>query len=143
MTQNPNHIFDNKDGGFGLCPHCAGGDEYLNVGRDHWFICREHKTRWCAGSNLFSSWRDETQAQWDENEQLLKEFKVIKPRVNDFDPEMTAALATDDFLRRNPMLNLCPEPFDTVRVVDGDEFALLMSSDGSRAANDSMFPGAA
>src|SRR5262245_42500917 len=42
---------------FGVCPVCRTSDGYLNVGRDHWFVCHEHGQRWCAGSNLFSSWK--------------------------------------------------------------------------------------
>ena len=43
---------------FGGCPECGKNDGYLNVGKDHVFICDEHKTAWCAGANLFSSWQD-------------------------------------------------------------------------------------
>jgi RecA-family ATPase len=25
--------------------------------RSHWFVCHEHKVKWCVGSNLFSGWR--------------------------------------------------------------------------------------
>jgi hypothetical protein len=51
------------------CPHCRNTDGYVNAGRTHWFRCDEHKTMWCAGSNLFSSWKEQTyeeqQAIWD------------------------------------------------------------------------------
>ena len=51
-----------QDGGyFGWCPHCKNADGYLNVGRGHWYYCDVHKTRWWIGSNLFSSWRFETE----------------------------------------------------------------------------------
>jgi len=46
------------DNYFGGCPHCGGNDGYANVGRSHWFFCKAHKTSWCIGANLFSSWRD-------------------------------------------------------------------------------------
>jgi len=43
---------------------------YVNAGRTHVFFCREHKKSRIAGSNLFSSWREETEEQqkqlWDE-----------------------------------------------------------------------------
>jgi hypothetical protein len=48
---------------FGLCPVCHKSDGYLNVGREHYFYCAEHKVRWWAGSNLFSSWRYETEGE--------------------------------------------------------------------------------
>jgi hypothetical protein len=54
----------NQDGGFfGSCPHCKNADGYLNIGRGHWMFCDEHRTRWFIGTNLFSSWRDETEAE--------------------------------------------------------------------------------
>jgi hypothetical protein len=33
----------------------------INVGRIHWMICETHKTKWWLGSNLLSSWRDQTE----------------------------------------------------------------------------------
>jgi hypothetical protein len=52
---------EQADGRFGLCPHCHNHDGYINIGSSHWFICDEHKVMWCIGSNLFSSWREETE----------------------------------------------------------------------------------
>jgi hypothetical protein len=51
------------DNYFGGCPNCGGSDGYANIRRGHWFYCRDHQTRWCIGTNLFSSWRDETEAE--------------------------------------------------------------------------------
>lgn len=51
------------DDHFGTCPECGGHDGYLNAGSAHWFICHEHRVRWAAGSGLFSSWRDESEAE--------------------------------------------------------------------------------
>ncbi len=48
---------------FGTCPDCGDHDGYLSVGSGHWFYCRTHRTRWFIGSNLFSAWRDETEAE--------------------------------------------------------------------------------
>jgi hypothetical protein len=57
-------------GYFGLCPVCHETDGYANSGRAHRFYCKKHKTSWCVGSNLFSSWRGQTEAEqraiWDE-----------------------------------------------------------------------------
>jgi len=64
---------------FGGCPECGRLDDWFNVGRDHWCVCHEHKNKWTVGSNLFSSWRDETQAVWLENERLLRDYLGIKP----------------------------------------------------------------
>jgi len=54
---------DNADDRFGICPHCGKTDGYVNVGRGHWFFCIEHRVKWYAGSNLFSSWHDETEEE--------------------------------------------------------------------------------
>jgi hypothetical protein len=50
---------DNRNGYFGLCPTCGQTDGYLNIERDHYFVCHEHKLCWIAGSNLFSAWRED------------------------------------------------------------------------------------
>jgi hypothetical protein len=52
---------DEMDDYFGLCPVCLRTDGYINIGREHWFFCKEHKAKWSGGSNLFSAWRDETE----------------------------------------------------------------------------------
>jgi hypothetical protein len=49
-----------SDDYFGSCPNCHRNDGYENVGSDHWFVCHQHRVKWCVGSNLFSSWRDQT-----------------------------------------------------------------------------------
>jgi hypothetical protein len=54
---------EQADGYFGWCPHCPNNDGYINVGRSHWFLCHQHKTKWCAGANLFSSWREQTEEE--------------------------------------------------------------------------------
>ena len=64
---------------FGGCPHCGGCDRYMNVERDHWCVCDGHKTKWCIGSNLFSSWRDESEDVWRENEYRLANYMMVKP----------------------------------------------------------------
>ncbi len=70
---------------FGGCPHCGRSDVYLNDGRDHWFYCDRHKTKWLAGSNLFSSWHDEDEDTWRQNRFKLAEYMTVKPiRVGAF-----------------------------------------------------------
>jgi hypothetical protein len=48
---------------FGGCPKCGGTDGCANISKSHWYYCREHKTQWCVGVNLFSSWRHQTEAE--------------------------------------------------------------------------------
>ncbi len=66
---------------FGGCPECGGQDGYTNVGKAHWAFCIAHRTMWCIGWNLFSSWQYET-----EDEQRLAydaiglaSFTKVKP----------------------------------------------------------------
>ena len=69
------------DNYFGGCPHCGQTDGCANVGRSHWFFCSTHETKWCIGSNLFSSWRNETEDEqrraYDEID--LGEFTEVEP----------------------------------------------------------------
>lgn len=73
------------DSHFGECPECGRNDGYLNAGRTHVFFCDEHKTRWTVGSNLFSSWRDETEEEqreaWDSRG--LEFYREVEP-VHDY-----------------------------------------------------------
>jgi hypothetical protein len=64
---------------FGGCPTCLRNDGYLNVGRDQWFFCRTHQVKWCRGANLISTWRMETEADWEENKKILGEFGTAEP----------------------------------------------------------------
>jgi hypothetical protein len=70
-----------SDGYFGLCPICKKTDGYVNVGRSHWFICEEHRVRWCIGSNVFSSWHYETESEQQRHcEEIgFDTFKDVKP----------------------------------------------------------------
>lgn len=56
---------------FGACPTCHTNDGYINVGQAHWFLCKEHRVKWCAAWNLFSSWMDETE------EEQRKEYEEL------------------------------------------------------------------
>jgi hypothetical protein len=69
------------EGYFGLCPTCKKTDGYVNVGRSHWFICEEHRVRWCIGANVFSSWRDETESEQQRHCKKIgfDEFTDVKP----------------------------------------------------------------
>jgi hypothetical protein len=64
---------------FGGCPTCGKNDGYRNVGRSHWFFCLEHRVVWCAGSNLFSSWHGETEAEQREKHKLIEDFEQVEP----------------------------------------------------------------
>ena len=52
-----------EDDDFGLCPHCHKTNGFISIGPSHWFFCDKHRTKWCVGSNLFSSWKSQTEAE--------------------------------------------------------------------------------
>ena len=65
---------------FGGCPRCGQSDGCMNIGQDHWFVCDAHKRKWCVGSNLFSYWREESDAIWKENADKLAGYVDVRPR---------------------------------------------------------------
>jgi hypothetical protein len=72
---------ENKGDDFGLCPTCHKTDGCANVGKSHRFFCKEHKVSWFVGSNIFSSWRDQTEEEqrriWDQIG--LNDFENVVP----------------------------------------------------------------
>ncbi len=66
-------------GYFGLCPQCGRHDGYLNIGSEHWFHCDTHKVKWCAGSNLFSDWLEETNEEHARHWAKLAGYREILP----------------------------------------------------------------
>lgn len=63
---------------FGLCPKCRRTDGYLNVGRVHFGICHRHRVKWKIGYNLFSGWRDESEATWQKNVYRLATYRLVQ-----------------------------------------------------------------
>jgi hypothetical protein len=63
---------------FGVCPICQRQNGYLNDGRDHWFVCDRHKTKWYVGSNLFSSWRHLTKEESFAQVDCLARYREVK-----------------------------------------------------------------
>ncbi len=63
----------------GVCPICNKTDGFVNLGKEHWFICRDHKTKWFVGVNLFEGWENQTVAQAQSIEMLLNGYKEVVP----------------------------------------------------------------
>lgn len=84
------------DAYWGLCPdcrlpmHCC-----LNVERGHWAVCHICKTRWWLGSNLFSSWQEQTLSQWEANAQLLQSYREVESLDMELIPDLKADAETD------------------------------------------------
>jgi hypothetical protein len=68
--------------GFEGCPICATNSTYCNIGRDHWFYCEKHRTKWWVGSNLLSSWQFETEDHWKRNEVFLAAYREVQPIID-------------------------------------------------------------
>jgi hypothetical protein len=66
-------------GYFGGCPKCGRVEKWRNIGKTHWACCDSHGVKWCVGTNLFSSWGEETAATWDVNEAVLANFSEVEP----------------------------------------------------------------
>ena len=76
---------------FGGCPKCGDMDGFLNLGREHWFFCDKHKTKWCAGSNLFSGWREETEKTQTKSRYQLANYIEVTPVYPPPDDDLTPA----------------------------------------------------
>jgi hypothetical protein len=73
-----NAVEENGDAGcLYPCKLCKGETAYLNVFKSHFFICDACQVSWCGAYNLFSSWQDETQEDWDRNIETLKRFRSL------------------------------------------------------------------
>jgi hypothetical protein len=59
---------------FRNCPECGKNDGFINYGRDHYFLCHEHKTIWWIGSNLFSMWQEEDEGIWEDNRRRYGDY---------------------------------------------------------------------
>lgn len=69
-----------NDTAFSGCPYCSAAKKMLNIGRSHYFLCDEHGTAWCVGENLFSAWRDESEADRQESRARLQSYTIVNPR---------------------------------------------------------------
>lgn len=67
---------------FGVCPICGRNDGYLNLGRAHWFYCRQHQTRWLGGDDVFNTWRTERVDDWKKNSHDIGQFKIVQAAFN-------------------------------------------------------------
>lgn len=73
-----------------------------NVHKTHWCYCRHHRVRWSPGENLLSSWRDETEEDWNRNRATLALYSVVEPLEKGEAIPMAAdaELAVADLLKR-------------------------------------------
>ena len=91
-----------KETYFGLCPDCHAEPAIRNVNRTHVAHCEKCRVKWIIGANLFSSWRGESEADWEANAAFLVDFREVEPYFTPKDRRETiasrgtACLQTDD-----------------------------------------------
>jgi hypothetical protein len=71
--------FQEQEDHWGLCPECGEYPRWKNVGRTHWVYCERHGLKWCVGENLISSWQDEDENDWVQNELFLMRLRETEP----------------------------------------------------------------
>src|SRR5215467_3067248 len=64
---------------WGGCPECGGTHGCHSVGPEHWYVCHDHKVKWCIGENLFSCWRHMSEEEHRLNEKMLSDYLEVKP----------------------------------------------------------------
>jgi len=109
------------DGYWGLCPVCHKTDGYVDVVKHshaaHFFICEEHKTRWCIGANLFSDWmfEDAKDREHHLDERVSPGMRTLNPTThpapmrskNNSNPN--AGPQSRLFVRRRPAVAPCDQ----------------------------------
>jgi hypothetical protein len=68
---------------FGNCPQCHKTNGCYSVGRDHWYVCHTHRTKWYIGSNLFSCWRGMSEQCVLANAYMLAGYRKVEPWLPD------------------------------------------------------------
>jgi hypothetical protein len=111
---------------FGGCPVCGNASHVLNVERDHYYTCDEHKKRWRVGSNLFSSWRHENEETWEENKKVLEGYEEVDPVIGPEVKKEENKNTGNDFLylrfcRKDDLAFFC-------KTHDGDDLDELLAS---------------
>jgi hypothetical protein len=63
------------------CPECPperDPDNIYNAGKAHRAACHVHRTTWYLGSNLFSGWRHETEAEQRERWREIEGYRDVE-----------------------------------------------------------------
>jgi hypothetical protein len=68
-----NHEPDSSGTAFD-CPVCGNMRGFLNLVKVHVGICDDCKVLWSVGYNLSSSWRHETESDWERNQERLNAY---------------------------------------------------------------------
>jgi hypothetical protein len=63
---------------FGGCPECGGTHGCRSVGPEHWYYCDDHKTKWCVGADLFSTWKELGEQGWARNRAHLADYTEVQ-----------------------------------------------------------------
>lgn len=74
-------------GMYGCCPYCGYSEGPFNLFKENWFVCTEHRLRWCASYNVFDDLEGEAEAA-EIMERFLAKYEEI--------PASEADLPRDD-----------------------------------------------
>lgn len=109
---------------FGGCPECGGMDGMANAGKAHWFYCKQHKTMWTPGTNLFSSAKAET-VEYQRNrwyEIGMDEFTIVHPILPE---EFCKNFSSVDNLEKTETTNTYLSEINNYLFGDDDPFVPL------------------
>lgn len=73
-------------GNYGCCPVCGYSEGPFNLHKENWFVCTEHRLRWCASYNVFDNLDGEAEAA-DIMERFLAKYREIPPMEADLSNE--------------------------------------------------------
>ena len=64
------------DAHWGVCPLCGRTQQsVLHIRKDHYMVCNNCDVAWYVGSNLLSSWRELSEADFENNTKKLYTMK--------------------------------------------------------------------
>jgi hypothetical protein len=78
VDSDPERVPPKEADGRSHCPRCGWRSHYTNVGSTHYGMCDHCMVYWCIGSNLFSSWEEETPEDWERSKQTLSRYAPLK-----------------------------------------------------------------
>lgn len=73
---------------YGGCALCGDHDEFFVINNRFWFVCRNHKVCWCAGTDLFPVFQKPTDEERQTHHRMVETYRDIIPLY----PPLSAAV---------------------------------------------------
>lgn len=64
---------------YGGCALCGDHDEFFVINKSFWFVCRNHKVCWCAGTDLFPVFHKPTDEERQTHHRMVATYRDIIP----------------------------------------------------------------